>query len=857
MKPILVVALLVIGVVVLITFMPFDHGGTSASFAIQQTNSAVATVSTQRAGNARTGEYADSILTPTNVRYGSFGRLWNYAVDGSVYAQPLIINNVKTPTGLHPVLLVATNNNSVYAFYADEPNSQPIWTRNFGAPWDNLDGRYDLLLNVSLARARYGILGTPVVVGAHLYFVTMTGTPSPAVPVRHELHVVELSTGADVAPPKQIMPTSAGVTFDSHFHLQRVGLLEIDGVVYVAFGANNDPHVSNEPAFQGWVVAYQLRSGALVPLAVHCTTCDSTAKEGGIWQGGSGLTADAAGNIYYISGNSNRHAMLGSSFVKLTTADVQSGRLSVAGSFAPANRSCLDGEDLDLGGSGVVFVSSMNRIIGAGKEGVMYLLDAANVNGGPLHQLLATFNQHSPFNGKGPRGCGIVFDSHTPGLYEFPHVHGTPAFWAAKNSLYVWSELDYLRRYTVTSNQLVANGVATTVSANVQDEDRVGGGMPGSIISLSTNSAAGTGILWATRKYRYTTTADNETGIGQLSAVDATTLTLLGDWGYGRFMKFSPPLIFGGRVYVSTSSGVLTRGRVEDHVFPAELSTAFVAVYGLCQGNGAQHCRHTVGDYDGDGRTDFGYWRPSTGTWFVQGQRDRVWGVAGDVPVPGDYDGDGRVNRAVWRPADGKWYIDGVASPVAWGTRGDIPVPADYNGDGTTDRAVFRPSEGKWYIHNMPTPQVWGQSGDIPVAGDYNGDGRADRAVFRPSESTWYVDGTNIGVSPLRWGEPGDIPVPGDYDGDGVTDRAVWRPSNGTWYVNTRSGNPQIADKVLGRLGDVPVPGDYNGDGTIDRAIWRPSTGQLVIDIDKGLTSTHRTTTTDVPLPPARTTGSR
>jgi hypothetical protein len=76
------------------------------------------------------------------------------------------------------------------------------------------------------------------------------------------------------------------------------------------------------------------------------------------------------------------------------------------------------------------------------------------------------------------------------------------------------------------------------------------------------------------------------------------------------------------------------------------------------------------------------------------------FGLAGDKPVVGDFDGDLRTDYGVYRPSEGTWYIQRTHegfSAVRWGLADDLPVPADYDGDGKTDIAVYRPSEGMWY----------------------------------------------------------------------------------------------------------------------------------------------------------------
>jgi hypothetical protein len=64
----------------------------------------------------RTGQNInETVLTTSNVVPATFGKLCTYAVDGRVYAQPLVVTGVNIG-GQHTVVYVVTQKDNVYAF---------------------------------------------------------------------------------------------------------------------------------------------------------------------------------------------------------------------------------------------------------------------------------------------------------------------------------------------------------------------------------------------------------------------------------------------------------------------------------------------------------------------------------------------------------------------------------------------------------------------------------------------------------------------------------------------------------------------------------------------------------------------
>jgi len=324
-----------------------------------------AQVLTQHNTISRTGWYdQETILNTKNVKLGSFGMVFDRAVDDQIYAQPLVARNISLPgVGSRNVVFVATVNNSVYAFEADSPSvTAPYWNVNLSPVGSRAIKNTDMsgacggnYLDFS---GSMGIVSTPVIdtTTNTMYVLSRNRVLATSV-FQQFLHALDLSTGAEKAnSPKLISAQINGngdgsvggkISFDSQKQNQRAGLLLLDGIVYLAWASHCD-----WAPYHGWIMGFNATTLALVSKFND----SPDGREGGIWMAGGAPAFDASNNLYVITGNGDFNADsatapnqdYGDSFLRLTSS------LAVADYFTPFNQEELDRVDADLGSGGAL-----------------------------------------------------------------------------------------------------------------------------------------------------------------------------------------------------------------------------------------------------------------------------------------------------------------------------------------------------------------------------------------------------------------------------------------------------------------------------------------------------------------------
>ena len=202
-----------------------------------------------------------------------------------------------------------------------------------------------------------------------------------------------------------------------------------------------------------------------------------------------------------------------------------------------------------------------------------------------------------------------------------------------------------------------------------------------------------------------------------------------------------------------------------------------------------------AGDWNGTGVVSIGVFRPGTGEWVLDLNNNGRWdgvpgdavyrfGAAGDLPVVGDWNGDRRSKFGVFRPSTGQFILDtqghrtfdATSTVYSFGANGDVPVAGNWSGTATADQiGIFRPSTGQWVLDSngngrfdsADTIYSFGGPGDLPVVGNWGSNPPRTRiGVFRPSAGQWILDTTGSGNwvpadLVFQFGASGDRPVVG------------------------------------------------------------------------------------------------
>jgi hypothetical protein len=490
-------------------------------------------VLTYHDNNARTGlDNEETILTLANVNYNTFGLLFIAPADGHVDAEPLYLSSVSVAGATHNLLIVATENDTVYAYDAD--TGANLWQITTLLPGEVASDN----LGCNLISPTIGITSTPVISRPPtgdpvIYVVAMSKDTSGNYYQR--LHALDATSGAELyGGPATITGQYPGtgddssggfVIFDPEQYAERASLLLVNNTVYLAWAS----HCDSRP-YTGWVMGY------------NATTLEQTtilnltpnADRGAIWNSGGGMAADSKGNIFLAQANGVFDTTLnaggfpdegdyGNALLRLSTK----GGLAVADYWVMYNQSVENPHDSDLGSGGAILLTekdSTGKIwdlaLAAGKDENLYIVNRENM-------------------GKYNSTRNNIYQELTDALPG--SIFSTPA--AINSSVYYCPKNSPILKFEFSDAKLVATTIKTTTSFI----------SPGATPSISSNAGKNS-IVWASQN----------TDPAILDAYNATTLVELYDStqapngrdSFGVGNKYITPMIANGKVYVGTTNGV-------------------------------------------------------------------------------------------------------------------------------------------------------------------------------------------------------------------------------------------------------------------------------------------------------------
>jgi hypothetical protein len=494
-------------------------------------------VTTYHVDNNRTGWNShETVLTPANVGTSSFALLHGIPVNDQVDGQPLFVPAVNitagTHQGVHDVVYVATEGDTVYAI--DAESGVVLLNPNFGKPVTYPLGCTNNGPNV-------GINSTPVIDLSSNTLYVMIYTQDTAGPA-YRIHALDLGNLTDkVTPPvvtaSHTLLDGTTFTFNATYQRQRPGLLLANGTVYAGFGSFCDfaANVS-----RGWLLGWS--TGTLAPLPANqmfdlqASSPDSFFLSS-IWMSGYGLTTDDAGNVLFVTGNSDYSGTTYDSVsnVSESVVKVSADLTTMLDLFTPKNQASLEQTDADFGSGGVLVLpdqpgSTPHMAVAVGKVGSLFLMneDALGGYSTKTNNVLGTYSV-------GNCWCGpSYFVDPSDGLGRVVTSGG--------------HAVQSLKVQTSPKASLVKVSQSPAIAGNVQD--------PGFFTSVSSNGTASP-IIWALSRptnsagnpiYLYAFDPENVTG----GIMHQLFRGLAGTWPNTGGNSNLVPLVANGEVFVAS-----------------------------------------------------------------------------------------------------------------------------------------------------------------------------------------------------------------------------------------------------------------------------------------------------------------
>lgn len=568
------------------------------------------TVWTKGFDNNRSNSYhGETRLTNQFVKQYGVRRLFNMPLIGDARGtegQPLLRANVAMPDGqTHNILLTAGMSNIVHCFDADDGSL--LWAQRIGVP---ING--SRAIDAYTINDHWGVLSTPVLSpdGEELYCVAWSSPDGSVDKAHFWFHGLNVNNGIQAFPPLSLdgVTYSPGhglpsIKFASAARKQRcaLALAQIQGrtVVFIAAGSVMESLASN----RGWVIAVDVTGSPVVSAAWTSTAKGAGA---GIWMAGQG-PAIIGNKLYLMTGNGAFDAVtdFGECLLELTY-DVQSsgmGTLRCTDWFSPFSDSGREGldparhaldvdedntnpsnmngwNDQDLGSGGLVVIPELGYAIGAGKDGIAYVLKLGSFGKTQPTDLRASQIQKNYakarwigwftyYNAELSPTPDHVQDLNALGYQRTRHQHSTPVVYKSPKygwMVFCWGENSALRAWQVGSDGGLTYLARSAETASPQAPVPPGG-MPGAMLTLSANGSNAGAVLWASVPYQ---DANKVIADGRLLAYDvdnfqrfpgSNDLQIMPlwdsqDWGIAfKHNKFNVPVVANGKVYLPSYDG--------------------------------------------------------------------------------------------------------------------------------------------------------------------------------------------------------------------------------------------------------------------------------------------------------------